>query len=160
MIKKIVLGIVSFGILIGLVTGCSNSSEAVNGDKIVKVGTMGTCEPFSFQDANGNLTGYDIEVLREVEKRIEGVKFDFIASPWDTLFIGLDADKFQLLANQITSNPEREAKYLLTDNSYFADITQPIVRGDDTSINSLADLKGKKVGTTSWRFSHKSVRRL
>ena len=109
---------------------------------------MGTYELFSFQDENGNLTGYDIEVLREVEKRIEGVKFEFIASPWDTLFIGLDADKFQLLANQITSNPERETKYLLTDNSYFADITQPIVRGDDTSIKSLADLKGKKVGTT------------
>lgn len=146
--KKIILSLLGFGILIGALTGCGSSTATEDGVETVKVGTMGTYEPFSFQDEAGNLTGYDIEVLREVEKRVDGVKFEFIASPWDSLFIGLDADKFQVLANQITSNEEREARYLLTDNSYFADITQPIVRGDDDSIKSIADLKGKKVGTT------------
>lgn len=132
-----------------LVTGCGTSKkEASNGEKVVKVGTMGVYEPFSFEDKNGKLTGYDIEVLRAIDPLIDSVKFEYIASPWDTLFVGLDSDRFQLLANEITSNPERVARYTLTKNSYFKDMSQPIVLSSNKTINSLKDLEGKKVGIT------------
>jgi ABC-type amino acid transport substrate-binding protein len=127
----------------------SASASAASGDvETVKVGTMGTYEPFTYQDADGKLTGYDIEVLRLVEKADPTLKFDFITGPWDSLFPGLDADKFQLLANQIVSNPDREAKYLLTDNTYSVCVSQLIVKKGRTDIKSLNDLKGKKIGTT------------
>jgi len=116
--------------------------------QVIKVGTMGTYEPFTYVDDAGNLTGYDIEVLRLIEKADPSVKFDFVTGPWDSLFPGLDADKFQVLANQITSNPDRAAKYLLTDNSYALCVSQLIVKTGRTDIQSLNDLKGKKIGTT------------
>jgi ABC-type amino acid transport substrate-binding protein len=37
----------------------------------VLVGTEGTYKPFNFKDEDGNLTGYDIDVLKEVDRRIE-----------------------------------------------------------------------------------------
>lgn len=114
----------------------------------VKVGTMGTYEPFTYVDEAGNLTGYDIEVLRLIESVDPTLKFDFQTGPWDTLFPGLDADKFQLLANQITSNPDRAAKYLLTENTYALCVSQLIIKQGRTDINSLEDLQGKKIGTT------------
>jgi len=116
--------------------------------QVIKVGTMGTYEPFTYVDDAGNLTGYDIEVLRLIEKADPTLKFDFVTGPWDSLFPGLDADKFQVLANQITSNPDRAAKYLLTDNSYALCVSQLIVKTGRTDIQSLNDLKGKKIGTT------------
>ena len=116
--------------------------------QVIKVGTMGTYEPFSYVAADNKLTGYDIEVLRLVEKTDPSLKFEFVAGPWDSLFPGLDADKFQLLANQITSNPDREAKYLLTDNTYALCVSQLIIKKGRTDIKSLNDLKGKKIGTT------------
>jgi len=116
--------------------------------QVIKVGTMGTYEPFTYVDDAGNLTGYDIEVLRLIEKADPSIKFDFVTGPWDSLFPGLDADKFQVLANQITSNPDRAAKYLLTDNSYALCVSQLIVKTGRTDIQSLNDLKGKKIGTT------------
>jgi L-cystine transport system substrate-binding protein len=116
--------------------------------QIVKVGTMGTYEPFSYFDTTNNITGYDIEVLRLIEKADPSLKFEFVAGPWDTLFPGLDSDKFQLLANQITSNPDRQAKYLLTDNTYALCVSQLIVKKGRTDIASLKDLQGKKIGTT------------
>lgn len=116
--------------------------------QVIKVGTMGTYEPFSYFDANNKITGYDIEVLRLIEKADPTLKFEFIAGPWDTLFPGLDSDKFQLLANQITSNPDRQAKYLLTDNTYALCVSQLIVKKGRTDITSLKDLQGKKIGTT------------
>lgn len=130
----------------------SSSVEATTAPSIapqvIKVGTMGTYEPFTYVDEAGNLTGYDIEVLRLIEKTDPTIKFDFVTGPWDSLFPGLDADKFQVLANQITSNPDRVAKYLLTDNSYALCVSQLIVKTGRTDIQSLNDLKGKKIGTT------------
>jgi L-cystine transport system substrate-binding protein len=124
------------------------SEAAAAEPQIVKVGTMGTYEPFTYVDANNNLTGYDIEVLRLVEKTDPSLKFEFVTGPWDSLFPGLDADKLQLLANQITSNPDREAKYLLTENTYHTCVSQLIAKKGRTDIKSLNDLKGKKIGTT------------
>lgn len=114
----------------------------------VKVGTMGTFEPFTYVDEQGRLTGYDIEVLRLIEAADPTLKFEFQTGPWDTMFPGLDADKFQLIANQITSNPDRVAKYLLTDNTYALCVSQLIVQKGRTDIQSLNDLQGKKIGTT------------
>lgn len=155
---KNILSILSVLGLLTLVaaTGCTpaeNTNAATESGKAIatqtiKVGTMGTYEPFTFHDTDGKLTGYDIEVLREIDKRLPEYEFEYIAGPWDSLFVGLDADRFQLLANQITSNPDRVARYLLTDNSYFADISQPIVRADEQRIKTLADLDGKAVAVT------------
>lgn len=142
--------ILSTLLLLVLLTGCGvdKKEKTSTGEKVIKVGTMGVYEPFSFEDKNGKLTGYDIEVLRAVDPLIDSVKFEFVASPWDTLFVGLDSDRFQLLANQITSNPERVERYNLTKNSYFKDMSQPIVLSSNKDIKSLKDLEGKKVGIT------------
>lgn len=130
-------------------TETTASTEAPAAEpQVIKVGTMGTYEPFTYVDADNKLTGYDIEVLRLVEKTDPSLKFEFVPGPWDSLFPGLDADKFQLLANQITSNPDRAAKYLLTDNTYALCVSQLIVKKGRTDIASLNDLKGKKIGTT------------
>ncbi|GBU09168.1 cystine transporter subunit [Gammaproteobacteria bacterium] len=115
-------------------------------DKI-KVGTEGTYNPFTYKDEQGVLTGYDVEVLREVDRRDPTLEFEFIASPWDTLFLGLDANRFQVLANQIVSNPDREKRYYMTDYSYFTGVSQLIVKGGRTDIKSMLDLKGKKVAS-------------
>lgn len=134
---------------------CSSSSDKTKDSSsaadtnTIKVGTMGTYNPFSFEDEKGNLTGYDLEVLRLVEKEDPSLKFEFVAGPWDSLFVGLDSDKFQLLANQISATDERKAKYTLTDNQYFTSVSQLIVGADNTEINSLEDLKGKKIGLTT-----------
>lgn len=123
----------------------SNSAEEVT---TIKVGTMGTYHPFSYENEDGELTGYDLEVLRLVEEVDPSLKFEFIAGPWDSLFVGLDSDKFQLLANQITHTEEREKNYTLSENQYFTSVSQLIVSSSTKDVNSLNDLVGKKIGLT------------
>lgn len=129
-------------------SGGEASGDGVKEADVINVGTMGTYNPFSYTDEDGKLTGYDLEVLREIEKVDSSLKFNFIAGPWDSLFVGLDADKFQMLANQITSNPDREANYYLTENRYFTCVAQIIVKKGRTDIQSLEDLQGKTIGLT------------
>jgi len=142
--KKLIAGLLILSIAAGVVSGCASKA----GDTTIKVGTMGTYSPFSYTDADGKLTGYDLEVLRKVEDVDPTLHFEFVASPWDTLFVGLDSDKYQMLANQITSTAERQEKYYLTDHSYFNCVSQIIVKKGTTGITTLADLKGKKIGLT------------
>lgn len=163
--KKIVGNLALIFVLIFVLAACSSNNEQANNQETnvensekeprtseevttIKVGTMGTYHPFSYEDENGNLTGYDLEVLRLVEEVDPTLKFEFIAGPWDSLFVGLDADKFQLLANQITATEERKAKYALTKNQYFTSVSQLIVKSDNNEIKSIADLADGKIGLT------------
>jgi L-cystine transport system substrate-binding protein len=128
---------------------------------------MGTYEPFSFVDASGKITGYDLEVLRLIETVDPSLHFEFHAGPWDSLFPGLDSDRYQLLANQIAKTPERIVKYSLTDSTYHNAASQLIVKKGRKDITSLESLQGKKVGTTvgdnytryleEWNDSHGKI---
>lgn len=145
----VLIAVAATAVLLG---GCkaqpnaSNTSNASNVQKIA-VGTMGTYPPFSYQDDSGKLTGYDIEVVREIGKRLGNVEFDFIPTPWDSMFLGLDSNKYQLVANEIVETPERDQKYIFTKTSYFNSIASIIVKKGRTGISTLDDLKGLKVGT-------------
>jgi L-cystine transport system substrate-binding protein len=146
--KKRIIFVLTLTLIVLLFTACSQNNAKTSGTAenplVVKVGTMGTYEPFSYVDKDGKLTGYDIEVLRLIEKVDPTIKFDVITGPWDTLFPGLESDRFQMLANQITSNPDRQAKYLLTENTYALCVSQLIAKKGRTDITSLKDLEGRR----------------
>ena len=62
------------------------------------------------------------------------------------MFLGLESKKYDIIANQIGKNPDREKKYLFSE-SYLISGAQLIVKDNNNKIKTLADLKGKKVGT-------------
>jgi L-cystine transport system substrate-binding protein len=114
--------------------------------QVVTVGTEGVYAPFTFTDEKGQLTGYDVEVVRELAKRV-GLEVKFLPTPWDGMFLGLEAKKFDVIANQIAKNPEREKKYLFSDD-YLVSGAQIIVRADRSgAFGGLGSLAGLRVGT-------------
>ena len=129
------------------VAGCSSGSDA----DTLRVGTEGTYSPFSFQGTDGKLTGYDVEIAQAVGAKL-GKQVEFVQTPWDAIFAGLEAKRFDLVANQVTINDERKAKYDLSE-PYTVSEGVIVTRADDTSITSLADLRGKTTAqsaTSNW----------
>lgn len=112
--------------------------------QVVNVGTEGTYAPFTYQDKSGKLTGYDVEVMRLIDQKIPDVEFNFVTVPWDSMFLGVDAGKYQIVANQMAKKPEREQKYLFSDQPYFVSAGS-IVVPENSEIKSMEDLKGKTV---------------
>ncbi|GHT77649.1 amino acid ABC transporter substrate-binding protein [Spirochaetia bacterium] len=146
--KKLIIT-VSLMLLAGFTLFAGGGKEKpAGGAAVVNVGTMGTYEPFSLVEPSGRVTGYDIEMLRLIETVDPSLHFEFHAGPWDSLFPGLDSDRYQLLANQIVSTPERVQKYYMTKNTYHNSVSQLIVKKGRTDITSLESLAGKKIGTT------------
>ena len=111
---------------------------------VIKVGTEGTYPPFTFHDASGALVGFDVEIAQEIAKRL-GVKAQFVEGKWDGLIAGLDVKRYDAVINEVTITDARKAKYDFSA-PYIVSKAVLIVRGDNDSIKSFADLKGKKAG--------------
>ncbi len=105
------------------------------------IGTEGTYPPFTFHDASGELTGFDVEIAREVADRL-GVKAEFLETQWDAMFAGLDAGRFDMVANQVGINPDRQESYEFSD-PYITSTAVLVVAEDNTEIKSFEDLEGK-----------------
>jgi L-cystine transport system substrate-binding protein len=136
-------------------SGSTDSASAL--DRVTKagvlvVGTEGTYKPFSFHEGGaGDLTGYDIDVVTAVAEKLDlDVKFE--ETQWDGIFAGLDAGRFDIIANQVSINDERDKKYSLSE-PYTVSPGVVIVAKDNSDITKLADLKGKTTAqslTSNW----------
>lgn len=120
----------------------TNSLEKIKAAGKIVIGTEGTYPPFTYHDASGELTGFDVEIAREVAKRL-GVEAQFEEAPWDSLLAGIEAKRFDAVFNEVAIRDDRKEKYDFSD-AYISSGAVLIVREDNTDIKSLADLKGKK----------------
>ena len=109
-------------------------------------GTEGTWSPWTFHNENDELTGYDVEVARAIAERL-GATAQFAEGEWDGLFAGVDAGRYDSVANGVSVTSERAEKYDFT-TPYAYNRTAIIVRADDTSIASFEDLAGKTTANT------------
>jgi len=125
-------------------TAGKNMLEQVKDKGEVTIGTEGTYAPFTFHDKAGKLTGFDVEIAEEVFKRLK-IKPKFVETKWDGMIAGLDAKRYDMVANEVAIRPERLQKYDMSD-PYIASKAVLIVKNDNKDIKSLDDLKGKKVG--------------
>jgi cystine transport system substrate-binding protein len=119
---------------------------------VITVGTEGTYRPFTYHEGgNGELTGYDVEVMKAVATQL-GVQAKFEETQWDAIFAGLDAGRFDVIANQVSITPERQADYDFS-TPYTVSPGVVVVKDGDTSITSFDDLAGKTTAqslTSNW----------
>ena len=139
-----------------LLAACGSSTtdgdNPVKSAGLLRVGTEGVYSPFSYHDpATGQLVGYDVDVARAVADRL-GVKVEFVETPWDSIFAALEANRFDVVANEVTITDERKAKYDLSE-PYSVGEGVIVTRANDNTITSLDDIKGKAAAenaTSNW----------
>ncbi|PLR67491.1 amino acid ABC transporter substrate-binding protein [Bacillus sp. UMB0893] len=116
--------------------------DKVKEEGVLVIGTEGTYPPFTFHDDKDKLTGFDVEIAEEVAKRL-GVKAEFKETQWDAMFAGLDAKRFDMIANQVGIKPDRTEKYDFSE-PYISSAAVLVTHKDNKDIQSFEDLKGKK----------------
>jgi cystine transport system substrate-binding protein len=125
-------------------TASKNLLEQVKDKGEVTIGTEGTYAPFTFHDKSDKLTGFDIEIAEEVFKRLD-LKPKFVETKWDGIIAGLDAKRYDMIANEVAVRPDRLEKFDMSE-PYIVSKAVLIVKDDNKDIKTLDDLKGKKVG--------------
>lgn len=105
---------------------------------------MGTYAPYNFMNKDKEYTGFDVDIAKELAKRLD-VKAKFVAQDFSGLIPGLQKGKYDALLSQVTITPDREKQVDFTA-PYITNDVKVIVKEDNTSIKSVEDFKGKKIG--------------
>lgn len=140
---KKVLAVTGLALVSGLVLAACSSDTSTSKDKSRKkevvFATVGTTAPFSYEK-DGKLTGYDIEVAREIFKGSDKYTVNFKKIAWSSIFTGLDAGKYQMSGNNLSFSEERASKYLY---SYPTGTTPAVLAvPKDSDIKSYEDIGG------------------
>lgn len=72
----------------------------------VVVGTSGQTKPLNYFDDENNLVGLDIDILEEVDRRLDELEITYEITEFASLFAGLDSGKFDLVSNNLGENEE------------------------------------------------------
>ena len=123
----------------------SGGNAAADAKKII-VGTGTQFPKVCFLDENGKLTGFDVELVKEIDKRLPDYEFEFQTLDFSNLLLSLETKKIDFVAHEMEKNPDRAAKYLFNKEAYAHWKTKIIVPKDNNAtFKNLDDLKGKKV---------------
>jgi polar amino acid transport system substrate-binding protein len=103
--------------------------------------------PYIFQDPQdpSRTIGFEVELAEFISKKL-GLKPVHVQNQWDGLILGLKRGNYDLAMNGLEITPERKKEVAFSD-PYYMTFTALTVRGEEQSIRTLADCRGKKVGT-------------
>lgn len=138
MMKKITAFLFAALMVVSLFAGCAAKD---NGKFIV--GLDDSFPPMGFRDENNEIVGVDIDLAKEVAKRLN---MEFVAQPidWDSKELELKNGNVSCIWNGMTITDKRKEAMLISD-PYMAN-NQIIVVAPGSDITSSADLAGKVVG--------------
>ena len=114
----------------------------------LRAGAEGNWNPFVYNDVNdgGKLKGYDVEIVEEIARRL-GVEVEWsIASKWDGVIAGLQADRYDVVFCGITKANLASGADLIGTIAYREDPIVLVVADDNTEIKGWEDLEGKLSG--------------
>ena len=144
--KKSLVGILLASVMsIGLMAGCGASKGDTKADgenKKYVIACDSKFAPFSFEES-GKYKGIDVELLDAIAKE-EEFEYELKPMDFDGIIPGLTSNQLDGAISAMTITDDRK-KVLDFSEGYFVSGLSVVVNKDDTSINSVNDLNGKKV---------------
>ena len=95
------------------------ASSGSNG--VLRMGTASVTEPFSFVDGSGGVVGYDIELARQVAKKL-GKRLEIVNMDFGGMIPALISGKVDMIAACITITSERSKQVLFSEPYYTGGI--------------------------------------
>jgi polar amino acid transport system substrate-binding protein len=129
--------------LIFFLAGLCLTGMAAAAQKPIVVATDATWPLMEMMDKNNAIVGFDIDLFNAVAKEA-GLTVEYKNTPWDKIFTGLEAGKYDAIISSVTITDERKKKYAFTDPYFTAG--QILVTPKASTARTPAELKGLKVG--------------
>ncbi|MDX8046897.1 transporter substrate-binding domain-containing protein [Gracilibacillus sp. S3-1-1] len=153
------LVMLSFIAIVCLLAACGqddeqqNASEELNAEKweeiqdkgVIVAGTSGTLVGASTYDDDNNLTGYDVEIMREVADRL-GLNVEFEIMGIDSMQSAIKSDRIDVAVNDIEATDLRKEDFAFSDPYKYSYSTMVVRKEDNSGIESLEDLEDKRAG--------------
>lgn len=112
---------------------------------VLQVAMEGTYPPFTFRDEAGELTGFDVDIARALAEEL-GLRPEFVLTEWSGILGGLQADKYDVILNQVGITPERQESIGFSEPYAYSQAQIIVAEDSDFDPQSLEDLRGRRVG--------------
>ena len=134
--------------------GADSSLQDVIDKGTFVLGLDDSFPPMGYRDENGEIVGFDIDVAREVSKRL-GV--ELVAQPidWNAKEQELATGNIDCIWNGFTVTPERER--VMAFSMPYVRNAQVVVVRSDSPVNTLADLEGGSVGVQAGSSAQSAI---
>jgi len=152
--KSVALAVVLLAVASLMLSACQAAGpkdllSTIKARGVMRVSSDPNYKPQSFLNDKGELDGFDIDVSKEVAKRL-GVKVEFVTPDWDTIVAANWGGRWDVSIGSMTITPDRK-KVLFFSSPYYYTPAQ-FAAPKDSPLNSVDDLVGKTVcvgsGTT------------
>lgn len=127
----------------GIAYGKDNSLEDIKKKGYFIVGLDATFAPMGFRDESGEIVGFDIDLAKEVAKRM-GVEAKFKPCEWDGIIFDLRSKNIDMVWNGMSVTEQRKKQVAFTE-PYLVD-GQIIFTKSGTAPAKVSELAGKVVG--------------
>ncbi len=145
--KKIIAIALLAIMLIGCFAGCGSSKKLL-------VATNAEFEPFESLDADGNIVGFDIDLMNAIAEKM-GYEVQYENMEFDGVVAAVSNGTTDLAISGLTINAGR-SKYVNFSNAYYSGAAQILIVGkNDTYYTGTdkaaldAQLKGQSIGVCS-----------
>ncbi|WP_151718416.1 transporter substrate-binding domain-containing protein [Gemmobacter serpentinus] len=130
--------------------------DRVMGKKEMVVATNASWPPQSFLNDANELVGFDIDVAREIAKRL-GVAVRFETPDWATLTGGRWAGRYDIGVGSVTPTKARAQAIDFAGIYYYSPYVYVVHK--DSAATGVADLNGKKIGVETATTSEDFINR-
>ena len=127
----------------GIAYGKDNSLEDIKKKGYFTVGLDATFAPMGFRDESGELVGFDIDLAKEVAKRM-GVEAKFKPCEWYAIIFDLRSKNIDMVWNGMSVTEQRKKQVAFTEP--YLVVGQIIFTRKGTAPAKINELAGKVVG--------------
>ncbi|MBB4065683.1 ABC transporter substrate-binding protein [Gellertiella hungarica] len=123
------------------------AASAGAADKLV-IGTEGAYPPFNKIEADGSITGFDVEIGQALCAKM-GAECTVVAQDWDGIIPGLLAKKYDMIIASMFITEERKKQVSFTNPYYLAAMTRVVPKDSPLTDFSPEAMQGKTIGAQS-----------
>ncbi|WP_027177502.1 ABC transporter substrate-binding protein [Maridesulfovibrio bastinii] len=150
--KSVIRSIFLIAVVISMmiVSGCTDkktdSLERVRKAGEISFAMSGGYPPFNFYNTKNQLVGFDVDVAREVAKRLD-LKFKPVTTEWSGIIEGLRSGTYDAILGSMAATAERK-KVVNFSTPYYYSGAQLIV-SSTSDYTSNSELAGKTIGVVT-----------
>ncbi|MCA9963377.1 MAG: transporter substrate-binding domain-containing protein [Anaerolineales bacterium] len=135
-------------VLTAVLTACTSSEPAdllakIEADGVIRVSTDPNYAPQSFLDESGEFVGFDVDVAKELGKRL-GVEVEFVTPDWDLITAGNWGNQWDMSVGSMTVTVARQEILHFAEPAYYYTPAQ-FAASDASGIESLDQINGQPV---------------
>ncbi|MDR2795325.1 MAG: transporter substrate-binding domain-containing protein [Spirochaetaceae bacterium] len=136
------------------VLGCAKKEDG--SAQRLRVGTSNDYPPYCYLDPNGELAGFEKDVLDAIDKKLPEYRFTYEVLEFKNILTSLETGRIDIAAHQFGVNEERQQKFLFSNEGYIGSYSYIVVPDSTNDIHSLDDLRGKHISVppaSGWAYT-------